>query len=827
MWPGESDVTIRPRDEPDGSIINGDATMTMVRSNRDAKCRQRLAGGLVLLLGLLLIRPVAADEPVLPEGVPVITAMLPAGLPRGATTEVVVTGRSLAPWSALRVGGKGVTAEFVELPKGTKPNSRRVAVRLHAAADAPLGMHELRIVTPHGTSNAVRFIVGAYPEMTESEPNNHAGIAEPVPSLPIVINGVLDRGEDRDWFRFSAKAGQQIVLDLCGERLHPYIDRLRPGWLEGLITVRDVTDVAPASDAFRAAATAVKQAESAVRRTQARLKSARTAVQTARQAVAKAGKNQDAKKRAAARLADATKRLANIQTAANEAVQQRNKARQALAAARDRLDRAMARPWRRLAYAQDLGGRQDPLLVVTIPRDGIYAVEIRDELFRGRAEFNYRLTLGAVPRILAAYPAIARRGRPTPVDLHGVNLVETEQAAVLIPADWPLHRPFTQFIQTKRGYTNGIVVLPSDDRQVKETEPNDRAEEGNQIATPSVVNGIIAGEGDFDNFRFHAAKGQRIVFRVEASRFASPLDARLDLYDARGRRLKTNDDTSGTPDALIDYTFSAEGDYVIRVGDTTGQGSPRHVYALQIHEARPDFVLTVTPDNPRVAAGASVGLKVLVERREGFNGPVELVVENAPKGARVTPTVIGKSQSEALVVVTMPSGAPAGVTPLRVVGRAKIGDGVVEHEAIPAQQLRYINSWRYVPVDDLILSVIPAAPLTVSWSQPELAIESGKRAKIKVKVERAKGVEAPIRVVLTGLPPRVATPPVTIDAKSKEGEIEIRSYRGAPVNTANVLALATIRFNGRTFVQGSMPLRLNVLPPKPKKKPKQKAAGKK
>ena len=668
----------------------------------------------------------------------------------------------------------------------------------------------------------MRFVVGSYAETNEAEPNDHAGQANPIAKLPIVVNGALNRGEDRDWFRFSAKKGQKIVLDLCGQQLHPYIWSLRPGWLEGLITVREITDIAPLADDLLAQQEIVRQAEAAVRRTQSQLKAARPAVKKAQQAQKSAGKNEQAKKKADQQFKAASDRLAKIQKAATEAANQRNAARKALAARQAELDRLLARPWRRLAYAHDFGGRQDPLLVFTVPRDGVYAVEVRDELYRGRAEFNYRLTVGAVPCVLAAFPSGAQRGKTTEIDLYGVNLGGTQRFALQIPSDWPAERLFVHHVPTKTGISNSIVFEAGSDPEVRENEPNHRTEEGNRISIPTVVNGIIATEGDFDSFLFHATKGQRLVFRIDASRTGSPLDARLDLYDIKGRRLKSADDVGGTFDAVIDHTFLAEGDYVIRVGDMTGFGSPRHVYRLQVHEPRPDFSLTVSPDNPRVAAGGSVALKVLVRRNEGFRGEVAISVPEPPAGAKITPTVIGVSQTEATIVVSFPRDAKPAVVPLRIVGRATIGDRPVEHGAVPAEQIRYINAWRYVPTDDMLLTVIPEVPYTLQWDQPDQKIAPGKTISVPIKVKRAAGFDTPIRVVLTGLPPRVAAPTVTIGEKESEAVVEIRAYGGAPVNVANVMATATARFKGRSFVQGSAPLRLQVTPPEKKKAPAKK-----
>jgi hypothetical protein len=73
-----------------------------------------------------------------------------------------------------------------------------------------------------------------------------------------------------------------------------------------------------------------------------------------------------------------------------------------------------------------------------------------------------------------------------------------------------------------------------------ESEPNDDLAGGQTLAIPSTVNGRIwtAGGGpaaDRDVFRFHARKGQKLVFDVAAQQLDSPLDSFIEVLDAAGR----------------------------------------------------------------------------------------------------------------------------------------------------------------------------------------------------------------------------------------------------------------------------------------------------
>lgn len=1050
------------------------------------KPTQRIFGVLVVLgvWTLLMFGPMSpafsADEEVLlPAPQPTVSAMLPAGLTRGTSVVVKVQGNNLAPASAVRVVGQGVSAEIVPLAEGAKPNAREVTIKLTAAADAAPGLHELRVVTPGGTSNVVRFGTSALPEVVEVEPNETAALATRLDQLPVIVNGAVNRGEDRDCYRFSAKASQQIVLDLCGQRLHPYVSSQRPGWFEGLLTVREATEIGHAADATLLAetsaaekATASKAASAAVAANQAAAKKASADKAAADKAVAakataaknaanqlaqataaadkagaaKAAADKDAVAKAAA-LKAASEQLATARTAADKAnaekvtadkvvaakaavqrtatekasaltaaafvlafdadraaaervaaekaavakqtseaavaakaaaeaaaVEERDvkraaaekavaaaekaaqekvaadktlseavaaanvaarkvasaqtaekkaaaekaaadkiavdkataakaetdkanaakvaadkanankvaadkavvektaatktasanvakmkaaadkanaekaaadkvvaakvaalkaanekvaaagaaakKAAEELAAANKLVverkasrDKVADQPFRNLAYSHDFGGREDPVLVFTAPNDGQYVVEVRDELYRGRAEFNYRLTIGELPFVTSAFPAGGKRGTTVPVSLQGINLKDANKLSVAIAADAPLDTR----LERTADVSNDVALAVGDDAEVLEAEPNDAADKATATQVPAVLNGVIEREGDFDYFKFSATKGQRLIFETVSRELGSPLDARLDLYDMNGRRLKNNDDSNSTSESYIDHTFGADGEYVIRVADTLDLGSPRHVYRLKVHPPRPDFALTVSPDNPRVTAGGTVPLKVLVQRREGFVGDIELSVPNPPPGAVISPAVMASNQSEQTLSVTMPADAALGVVAFSVVGQAKIGDQEVTRQATPAEQVRYVNAWRYVPVGDLLLTVMPKAPLTLAWAKPELKIVSGETVELPIKVQRTGGFTAPIRVTLQGLPSRVAAPPVTIEENATEAVVELRSYNGAPANMANVVANGSVSFKGRSYIQNSPALRVQVDVPEKKK----------
>lgn len=836
----------------------------------------------------------------LPAAQPQLLAMTPAGVQQGTAAEVIVSGRSLAAAAVVTVDGRGVVAELVPLPEGRRPSSSSVKIRLVAAADAEPGLHELRLRTPGGTSNVLRFVVGLLPEVVEVEPNNDDGTSERLSSLPVIVNGALSRGEDRDCFRFHATKGQTIVLDFCGQQLHPYISSLRPGWIEGVLIVRDAADVAPAADENKAAQSLLAEKTTAATRAAAIAKSRREAarkamsekVAAAEEATAKAkavemaadqvkkanaavdqavaaldaaqknaatvaaSESADADQPAADRIVNektaaveaARKQSADVQTAAVKAraaqakadqllasltaseqsatgraataAESARDASQELAAARTRASVATAalkefagRAVRNLAVASHFAGRYDPALMFTAPHDGEFVVEVRDDLYRGRTEFTYRLTVGELPFVAHTFPVGAKRGTQSSLQLFGVNLgnASTFKSGLTFAAS--LERSRFEQISTSLGPSNLFAVDVGEFSDVVEVEPNDEAEQATSTQVPATLNGIIERDGDFDSYRFSARNGQKLVFETVSQSFGSPLDARLDLFDERGRRLKANDDFNRLPDSRIDHTFTADGEYVVRVGDMTGLGSPGHVYRLRVREARPDYSLTVNPDNPRVAAGGSIALTVMIQRHDGFSGDVEVSVPNPPAGSEVSPAVINNTQSQVVLSLTMPPDAKPGTVPLVIAGRATIGNEKVTHRASPVERVRYINEWRYVPVGDLTLSLLPQAPFTLEWGQASVDIVAGKNLEVPVTLRRSPGFDAPVRITLQGLPSRVYAPVVTIEKDATEALVELRSSSSAPAGSGNAVASGSVS----SFVQNSPALNVQVSVPEKKK----------
>jgi hypothetical protein len=174
---------------------------------------------------------------------PMVTRVFPAGVQRGTTTEVTVSGaQNFAGAYKILFEGEGLTAEIEPAkPEAVKPDKLKddkekadkkkssvdsVTLKVTAAPEAPVGVRELRVATPRGVSSLGLIAVGDEPEVREVEPNDTSESAQPV-TLPVTINGRIQAAKDVDQFRFTARAGEEVTFSVLAARLEDKIHDLQ------------------------------------------------------------------------------------------------------------------------------------------------------------------------------------------------------------------------------------------------------------------------------------------------------------------------------------------------------------------------------------------------------------------------------------------------------------------------------------------------------------------------------------------------------------------------------------------------------------------------
>jgi len=426
---------------------------------------------------------------------------------------------------------------------------------------------------------------------------------------------------------------------------------------------------------------------------------------------------------------------------------------------------------RELAFSDDYRFHPDPVLFFRIPAAGAYVLEVKDALFRGREDFVYRISAGELPFVTGVFPLGGKVGTETSLLASGWNLPFRA-----VPLDLREVEPGVHVVPDAR-VANPVPFATDTLPEVLEEERDDDAAQ--LVARPVIVNGRIDAPGDTDVFRFNASAGEKIVAEVLARRLDSPLDARLVVVDAYGKQVALNDDHEDKgegldthhADAYLAFTVKTTGVCKVMVEDAQHAGGPAYAYRLRISPPRHDFQLRVTPSTLNVRAGASVPLTVHALRRDGFDGEIEVVLRDAPKGFTLAGDPIPKGQDLGRYTLNAPTAVADDVFTLHVEGRARLHGRPAVRVAVPADDMMQAFIYRHL---------VPA-------QSQEVAIVGRLRAPGSTRILSATPVRIPaggtvtVEVSLARTPPNVTRLEFTLDAPPE----------GVTIKAVNVLASTT------------------------------------
>ncbi len=165
---------------------------------------------LTWLIGLGLATGTASAQ------APVLTTVLPAGVQKGAISEITLTGSHFDENTEVRLS---FPARIQTLPGGT---ANQIVVRIEAESAALLGWHVIHVVTTKGISNPRLFCVDEL-EQVRTSPTPHTPEAAQTLVLPCVVSGIMER-EKSHWFKFTAQAGERLSFEVLGRRLGSPVD---------------------------------------------------------------------------------------------------------------------------------------------------------------------------------------------------------------------------------------------------------------------------------------------------------------------------------------------------------------------------------------------------------------------------------------------------------------------------------------------------------------------------------------------------------------------------------------------------------------------------
>ncbi|MBI4859298.1 MAG: pre-peptidase C-terminal domain-containing protein [Candidatus Riflebacteria bacterium] len=261
---------------------------------------------------------------------------------------------------------------------------------------------------------------------------------------------------------------------------------------------------------------------------------------------------------------------------------------------------------------------------------------------------------------------------------------------------------------TPRGLTNPIVLQVDRKPEVLEREPNNPDwSDTPKVELPAVLNGQILA-GDVDAFGFRAARGQRVVAKVQARRLdpfladAVPgcFQAVLSLHDSAGDELACADDSGFDPDPVLQYVVPKDGEYKLEIRDALHRGRLDFVYRISVALEPPDAPATRSAVTTPVAAddveaASTVNLLPRIQEVEPDDQP-------------------GNAQAITLpVVVSGTIGQPGDVDLFRFHGRS--GDQVVA-EVIARRKGSSLDS---------LLRLLDASGRVLAWNDDHKELDAG------------------------------------------------------------------------------------------------------
>ena len=289
---------------------------------------------------------------------------------------------------------------------------------------------------------------------------------------------------------------------------------------------------------------------------------------------------------------------------------------------------------REAAFADDEYFLPDPVMRFRSGAGGEYLLLVRDNLYRGRQDFVYRITL--------------------------------EKGTAL--------------------YRMASCSFPDLD-ELPEEEYDGRPL---NITRPVVISGRLSKPGETDLAHFRGRKGMRLSAMLAARRDGSPMDGVLTLYAPDGRQIAQADDTPRTvnvgaipqqtdPDLLAE--LPDDGVYTLKVSDLNNTGGTNWHYRLRIGLEEPDFRIYTTSSAVSMYPGQTAPVKLLIERTGGFSGPITIVPDkDAVPAAREIPAGAGE------YILNLRNSAKKAAPPrsIELFAEAKIGNRTIRRKVIPA-----------------------------------------------------------------------------------------------------------------------------------------------
>lgn len=309
----------------------------------------------------------------------------------------------------------------------------------------------------------------------------------------------------------------------------------------------------------------------------------------------------------------------------------------------------------------------------------------------------------------------------------------------------------------------------NDDAIAAEQEPNNSGKTAQKIELPCDISGSFFPAADIDTFEFTAQKGDVWWVEVASERFGLPTDPSVlvQRVTTEGEEEKLTDVAelsdiaspikissngysydgppynAGSSDIIGKVEIKETGIHRLQILDLFGgtRKDPRNIYRMIIRKASPDFAIVgwALHMNLRngdrnalskpfsLRGGATMPIEVVAVRRDGFDGEIQLSMDNLPEGVTATGLSIPKGKTRGIVLLTADQNAPRGLTQASFYGTATINGEQVKRTGQVAQMKWPVTNARSEIPDPRLLADIPIAvcgsefaPITIAATEDKL-----------------------------------------------------------------------------------------------------------
>lgn len=162
-------------------------------------------------------------------------------------------------------------------------------------------------------------------------------------------------------------------------------------------------------------------------------------------------------------------------------------------------------------------------------------------------------------------------------------------------------------------------------------EPSAPSDTPVAVTPPILITGRIETRGEVDAYVATFKKDEAWRLRAQSRTLGQELDPVLTISDASGKQLQRIDDAGQEADPSLVWKAPADGDYVIRLFDLHRRGGESFLYRLWLEPDKPELVMRTPSDLSKGKVGEPLELAISLDRRGGFAEPVTLKVTGLPE----------------------------------------------------------------------------------------------------------------------------------------------------------------------------------------------------